>query len=151
MILAAQLLTILAFAVHAIAGCCAHHDHRHCYCDPAESSPATALSGATASHENCRHVHDGHGHHQDDVPGDGTETSEEPCHHDHSCQGHCTYLAGKPLKAPTFAGCILLGNADSRGTLRPAFVSAVACGPLTPEWEARTPASRCALLQSWQI
>lgn len=149
---AAQLLTIIAFTAHVIAGCCAHHSH-HQHLHEAQ----TAVAGKPS--QGCGHAHtlacsEDHGNAGRSAGVDEHHPSpaEEPCDGGHSCsEGTCQYLVGKSLELPVL-GC-LPGVVTSASHLSPARlladlrVSHIEDDQLSPA----TSASRCALLQTWQI
>ena len=52
------IVTTAAVALHAMLGCCAHHDHS---CQSHESGPIEVVNQAD---DHCSHGHHHHGHHQ---------------------------------------------------------------------------------------
>ena len=72
------ILTTAAVALHAMLGCCAHHDHSCC-----ETHGLTA--GIHQSHDHDSHGHKHH-HHDDDVDLSG-EDAENDCGHQHQHDG----------------------------------------------------------------
>lgn len=84
------ILTTAAVALHAVLGCCAHHDHSCC-----ESHVLTAVVQHADDH--CAHDH-GH-HHRDDADSSSEDVENERGHqHDggqsHSCgDGECSFTS----------------------------------------------------------
>lgn len=84
------ILTTAAVALHAMLGCCAHHDHVCC-----ESHGLTAV--VQDSGEDCSHGHE-HRHHDDDQSPSENATNDCGHQHDdgqpHSCDhGDCSFTS----------------------------------------------------------
>ena len=75
------ILTTAAVALHAMLGCCAHHDHSCCE----SHGLAAAIQQAD---EHCSHDHDSHGHHHhhDDRDSRGEHAAND-CGHQHQDDG----------------------------------------------------------------
>lgn len=74
------ILTTASIALHAMLGCCAHHDHSCCELH----GLAAAVQQAD---EHCSHDHDSPGrHHHDDADSSG-EGAEYDCGHQHRHDG----------------------------------------------------------------
>ena len=74
------ILTTAAVALHAMLGCCAHHDHSCCE----SHGLAAAIQQAD---EDCSHDHDSHRHHHHDDANSSGEDVENDCGHQHQHDG----------------------------------------------------------------
>lgn len=85
------ILTTAAVALHAMLGCCAHHDHSCC-----ESHGLTAVVQHADDH--CAHDH-GHHHHDEekssgeDVGNDCGHQHDGGGHHDDCDEGECSFTS----------------------------------------------------------
>lgn len=155
-----HILTLVAFAVHAVLGCCGHHEHAEFATHSPESAPPAACQ--TQPESGCCSKHTPHS--EDDQPQDshGCQTdavqpshSEHcPCNDSHSCsQTRCIYvndnssLEFSPLQRCDISHIALdaIGLstiqhfADCHSNLEMAFP----CGYAPP--------NRCVLHQTWQL
>ena len=74
------ILTTVAVALHAMLGCCVHHDHSCCD----SHGLAAVIQHADAD---CSHDHDSHGHHQHEDANSSGEDAENDRGHQHQHDG----------------------------------------------------------------
>lgn len=146
--IALHLVTLTAFMVHMIVGCCAHAHTGH------------GLHGEQPCHSSevhSQHTHAGHchSHHEDSTsaesPADHRNDSE-PCPHKDCEHAHCSFtIPSSPVSLTWLLGCCWLPAVEP--TVRD-------CVALPIQWRSKTShvdasprcsALRCALLQSWQV
>lgn len=158
-----NLLTLLAFSVHAVFGCCVHHQHdshsESCHTvkqavDCGHSHNAKADNNHdSVKHEEC--CHNDHGTTASDE-GVGHESESVPCNGSHDCdEPRCNFVAAFPVTQGVLDSVsLMVANVGDQLTF------CQFCLPTTSSsrlryFEAASPHSsaliRCALLQSWQI
>lgn len=98
-VVAFKLLTLITFTVHAVLGCCAHHQHHPrseaCHaavdssaCDHSHAHPGDRGDVAESTHKG--YCHDG----VDQQQGMSESSSGSPCDGSHDCQElRCTYVS----------------------------------------------------------
>jgi len=144
-----SLLTLTAFLVHAVWGCCAHHVHAAEL--PLNDTAEYAHAAATANHDD-EHSHSSHGatHAQPSV------ADEKPCqNHEHphqpSCDdGHCSFAVASKVKLPTtsiVATIEMIVPVDSSLSV----VQAASQAALDSPFGARSPDRARQLLQTWLL
>lgn len=161
-----HLLTLFAFAVHAVLGCCAHHSHvtgggccQHVLAHPCDSH-CDCDADHDHAHEGCQHQHD-----CSDSSGDlASESSivshgatcccDLPGDHSHSCnEARCAYVVSS-LVTVDFGDSGVVGYLDFASSIG-CLVSPRVCTDLPSCWPVQrghsSSAHLCADLQSWQI
>lgn len=146
-----HLLTLIAFNVHALVGCCAHHNH------------ASPLGGhdEIACHSSLKFGHDHsadhdedaiHDHPIGDLAWDHEHHDGAPCDHSQPCdEGRCVFVDARLVSLQLD----LQTNASATfGTSSPVIqpLVALATDPCIGfKFQFLPAGQRCALLQSWQI
>jgi hypothetical protein len=158
-----KFLTIAAFTMHMVLGCCAHHYHRVSVesCEASsESGHGSPIDASDAEHHTIVHVHRGgcctHQHAAEtheakpfNVPADA------PCDDVHDCkEPRCTFVASSSQSFASIASfshvVLCIGTLNERDQFACSIKS-----NLARRWEASSrfevSGARCALFQSWQI
>ncbi len=158
---AINLLTLFAFSVHAVFGCCVHHQH-----DSHSESCHTVNQAAgcghshnarvdnnhdSVKHEGC--CHDDHGTFAEQ--GVGHESESVPCNGSHDCnEPRCNFVAAAP-ETQNVLGSVSLMVSHVGDQLTFCQFSLSTCSSRLRQFEAASPhygaLIYCALLQSWQI
>ncbi len=137
-----HILTLMAFATHVVGGCCVHHRHAGEECDHVSSC---------AHHQ--VHLHQGgHGSCADAAIDVTQNSSSDESAPGHPCEeGNCLYDVAKSVHTAVSIDLLLTDVLQ----LRNATCCGVSGWRLDPrdvvENAFETAASRCALLQSWQV
>ncbi|WP_146526181.1 hypothetical protein [Novipirellula artificiosorum] len=165
-----HILTLIAFAVHAVLGCCAHHSHAAGIDCCSSKTKQVAVDQDPHAHVHCGHTHlltDAHD--ADDLDGVDVATdvegtveavcaSESPCNHDDHCNGsRCSYVAESSrvlnvdastlLGELSFCGAYCVAN-DYTLMLSRVIDERVESSFQTP---CLSSSQYCVHLQSWQI
>ena len=155
-----QRLTLIAFTVHAVLGCCAHHSHAQggeC-CEHVSAHRCDSHGAYEAEHalDDCTHEHE-----CPEVPASGGVVQNPaacgcdlPCDHSHSCnETRCAYVIPSTTTVDFDADvffCVLDLASSNKSILGPSV-----CTNLRTCWPAHlwhsSSAQLCADLQSWQI
>ncbi|TWU39854.1 hypothetical protein Q31b_31690 [Novipirellula aureliae] len=166
-----HILTLIAFAAHAVLGCCAHHSHAGgidcCSSKTTQVARDDDHSPEPHAHVCCGHVHlitNAHDVDGVDVLADihsdveAVCASESPCHHDDHCNGsRCSFVAegsrvlnvDAPILVGEFsfygANCV----ANDYALLLSRVIQQRVESPLG--MSCLTSSQHCVHLQSWQI
>ena len=146
-----HLLTLIAFNVHALVGCCAHHNH------------ASPLGGhdEIACHSSLEAGHDrslghdedaNHDHPIGDLALDHEHDDGTPCDHSQPCdEGRCVFVDARLVSFQLdLQANALVAFGNSPPVIQPRVVLATdSDGGL--KFRFLPAGRRCALLQSWQI
>lgn len=160
---AINLLTLLAFSVHAVFGCCVHHQH-----DSHSESCHTVNQAAGCGHSHNARVdnnhdsakqegccHDDHGATLAEQ-GVGYESESEPCNGSHDCkEPRCNFVAAtSETQIVLGSASLIVEHVGDQLTFCQFCLSTTSSSRLR-YFEAASPHSsaliHCALLQSWQI
>ena len=152
-------LTLIAFTVHAVLGCCAHHSHAQ----GSDCCKHVALHQSD-SHGDCESEHEHDGCTEKQVCSEVLSSGEVvesfadcgcalPCDHSHACnETRCAYLisstATDDFDADVFF-CELDLAVSTKSLLGTVCANLRTCWP-THVWHSSS-AQLCADLQSWQI
>tara|TARA_R110002049_G_scaffold288423_1_gene470884 strand:- start:59686 stop:60105 length:420 start_codon:yes stop_codon:yes gene_type:complete len=133
-----HLLTLLAFNVHALAGCCLHHEHAmgNCGHESMDCHASLVQDGEhSAEHDEAAH--------QESVP---ANDHSQPCD-----EGRCVYVDAR-IASPHFdlQPIAILTCGPAKRLVPHLYTSAVHSLSAEAAW-CVTAGARCALLQSWQI
>ena len=159
---AINLLTLLAFSVHAVFGCCVHHQHdshsESCHVmQEAVGCGHSHNAKAVNNHDSVRHegcCDDDHGATASEQAV-GHESESLPCNGSHDCdEPRCNFVAAAPETQDVLDSVsLMVAHFGDQLTFcqfcLPTTSSRLRC------FEASSPHSSarnyCALLQSWQI
>ena len=148
------ILTTAAVALHAMLGCCAHHDHS---CGESHG----LMAAVEQSDEDCSHGHGHHHHHEDDdaSPDAAGNDCDQQHRHDggrpHECdEGDCSFTVVQrtsdlELMLAFSMSCQTLGDAahtDAMDSL--VALSFAAESPPDPFWDSGTAR---AVSQVWRL
>lgn len=145
-------LTLAAFYLHALLGCCGHHGHEHSTC-----VDATACDASTTHDDFHTHCHV-----DDEAEGlidklaaawlGCDHPSQSPIRHSHSCnKGSCAYVTLRPADQLDLAS--VMARAPTNGlriALDIAALPFVRTASKT-RCDFTLVSHRCALQQSWQV
>lgn len=155
-----QRLTLIAFAVHAVLGCCTHHSHAHgseC-CEHISTHQSDLHAGCETPHE-----HDGCSHKQDcaeiSTSGGVVQNLAAYCYdlpgeHAHSCnEARCAYVIPSTMaidfNVDVFV-CVIDFAGSAKSLLSPSVRTNLRMCWAGQLWHFSS-AQLCADLQSWQI
>ena len=159
-----HILTLVAFATHAVFGCCGHHKH-----SGSDECCSHAMHDQLAGHEDCQasHVdeHDCESSHEHttnqsvsnavDYLGASHCAPQSPCGHSHGCsEVRCTYMASSSASIDWDAHCISLAVFSLCSSVVDFDLGRAHVGGLRSESisiAGQSSVACCALLQSWQI
>ena len=166
---AINILTLISFTVHAVVGCCVHHQH-HPHTLACHASQCESSSEDSGSHDSCCEVMEDaaescahgccHGDWGSKNPGSDAEVfvggeHDSPCDGKHDCEEPtCSFLVAA---SHTHAGlkaisCWVVFNGNE-STASEFHAIARSCKKAWPGLSSPPLSSQCAcaLLQSWQI
>ena len=154
-----NLLTLVAFSVHAVFGCCLHHHHHP------HSESCMSVHDSDKSGRDCDAKADSKGdqvgccHHQhgnlDEEINDSHETESEPYDGSNNCkEPRCNFIASSP-KTLDVLGSISTIVAYVGNQLTVCQFSVSTSSSFLCQFESASPSGGariyCALMQSWQI
>ena len=157
-----KLLTLITFTVHAVLGCCAHHQHHphseSCHasvesstCDHSHAHPGDCGDVAESTQKGCCHD----GVNQVQIQRMSESSNGSPCDGSHDCQQpRCNYVSAPTATfdaVKAFSGPFAFADKD----LTVCQLTASANSSLLAWLSSSSPplGSRCCctFLQSWQI
>ena len=159
-----HILTLVAFAAHAVCGCCGHHEHPR-----SDVCCSHAMHDQMAGHEDCQASHDdehdcesSHKHTTNrcvsnavDYLGASHSAPQSPCDHSHGCsEVRCTYMASSSASVDWDAHCSSLAVFSLCSSIVDFDMGRAHVGGLPSESisiAGQSSVACCALLQSWQI
>ena len=159
---AINLLTLLAFSVHAVFGCCVHHQHdshsESCHTvKQAVDCGHSHIAKVDNNHDSVKHngcCHDEHSSTASELSV-GHESQSAPCDGSHDCkEPRCNFVAAAPETLDVLgSGSLMIAHVGDQLTFYQFSLSARSS--CQRYFEAASPHSGaliyCALLQSWQI
>lgn len=146
-----HLLTLIAFNVHALVGCCAHHNHT----SPLGGHDEIGCHSSLESDHDRSTGHDedaNHDHPIGDLALDHEHHDGNPCDHSQPCdEGRCVFVDARLVSLQLdLQSNALVAFGTSTPDIQPRV--AIATDPCVGFKFQYLPAGqRCALLQSWQI
>jgi hypothetical protein len=159
-----HILTLVAFAAHAVCGCCGHHEHPR-----SDVCCSHAMHDQMAGHEDCQASHDdehdcesSHKHTTNrcvsnavDYLGASHSAPQSPCDHSHGCsEVRCTYMASSSASVDWDAHCSSLAVFSLCSSIVDFDMGRAHVGGLRSQSisiAGQSSVACCALLQSWQI
>lgn len=160
---AINFLTLIAFSVHAVFGCCVHHQHdSHSeLCHTVKQSAGCGHSHnakVDSNHDSVKHEGCCHDEHGDTASqqGVGNESESVPCNGSHDCnEPRCNFVAAAPETQDVLDSVSLMVEHVGDQLTFCQFCLPTTSSSRLRYFEAASPHSsaliHCALLQSWQI
>ena len=149
---AVHFLTLVAFAAHAVFGCCGHHQHRGIECCQTEHvSSETHADGCADSHcsDKCSSAVE-EGSPPDRPHAEHLPASDAPCGHGERCnEARCSFTNSSHWQVAPVDICCGIVSLTRLNAPRSYSRKSRSTPPLLAH--SSTPAALCAALQSWQI
>jgi len=147
-----HLLTLAAFNVHALFGCCGHHVHEHSTCVHAEVCESSSCPGESHAHDSAEENAEGLINDFAAAWFGCDHPTQSPSDHSHSCdQGSCEFVMPRSVQHHNLIAVVAIVPIDGLRIVTDIAASHFNRATSDTRCAFTLAGHRCALQQSWQI